>query len=81
MGAEETIWQQLTQVFRKVFNNLNLKIDAETTAGDVREWTSLTHMTLIAEIEETFNIEFSLSEVTAFRNVGDILAAIKSKTD
>lgn len=70
----------LQEVFRKVFENPGLIISEKTTANDIALWDSLTHMELIAAVEESFSIQFSLNEVMNFQSVGDLLRCIQTKT-
>jgi acyl carrier protein len=78
---EQDILEEMNGIFQKVFNNNGIQITPQTTADDIKEWVSLTHMQLIAEIEDHFNCEFLFEEVMAFRNVGNIVSAIKRKKD
>jgi acyl carrier protein len=71
--------ERLQQVFRKVFNDADLIIDQNTSAKDIDIWDSLTHMELIAAIEEEFSIRFSFDEVMRFHNVGDLMRSILGK--
>ena len=70
---------KLTSVFRKVFNEEKLEINKELTANDIDRWDSLTHMILISEIEDAFDIKFKLKELNKMRNVGDMIEIIQSK--
>jgi len=72
--------ERLQQVFRKVFQKGDLLISPSTTAKDIRMWDSLTHLELIAAVEEEFGIKFSFSEVMQFNSVGDMLLAISRKS-
>ncbi len=71
---------QVQQVFRQVFQEPALVISSETTAADVPGWDSLTHMTLIAGLEEFFSIAFTFDEVSRFKNTGDMIRLIAKKT-
>jgi acyl carrier protein len=71
--------ERLQQVFRKVFNDADLIIDQNTSAKDIDIWDSLTHMELIAAIEEEFSIRFSFDEVMRFHTVGDLMRSILGK--
>ncbi len=66
-------------IFKKVFGRDDLRVNELTTAADVTGWDSLTHMALIAGIEEHFQIIFSFEEVREFRNVGDLINLIREK--
>jgi acyl carrier protein len=70
---------KLREIFRKVFQNDRLLISEATTAKDIPMWDSLTHLELIATVEEEFGIKFSFNEVMSFDSVGDMLKAISRK--
>jgi acyl carrier protein len=70
---------KLTVIFRKIFNNDSLILTNELTANDVDHWDSLSHMLLIAEIENSFSIKFKLKELNKMRNVGEMVEIIISK--
>jgi acyl carrier protein len=76
---DQEILNELHPIFREVFGNDRLQITPDTTAHDIKEWVSLTHMQLIAAVEDHFRCEFTFYEVMEFRNVGDMIAAIKLK--
>jgi acyl carrier protein len=71
--------EQLQQVFRKVFQDKDLVITTNTSAKDIKMWDSLTHLELIASIEEEFKINFSFDEVMQFNSVGDMIQVIEKK--
>lgn len=71
---------RLNQIFCEVFDDNDIMIAPEMTANNVDGWDSLSHMNLIVAIETKFNIRFSQREVLTFRNVGDLLNCIRSKT-
>ncbi len=73
------VLDKLTGIFRNVFNNTSLVVTSELTANDVVQWDSLSHMLLIAEVENSFSIKFKLKELNKMRNVGDMVAIIISK--
>ena len=70
---------KLTEVFRKVFNNQTIVLSNELTANDVENWDSLTHMLLITEIENTFQVKFKLKELNKMRNVGEMIEMLIQK--
>lgn len=71
--------EQLQKVFRAVFQNSGLVISERTSAKDLKMWDSLTHLELIAAVEEEFKIRFTFNEVMEFDTVGDMLKAIEIK--
>jgi len=75
----ETIVQRLTEIFRKIFTDESLVVTNELTAEGVEKWNSLSHMLMIAEVEESFSIKFKLKELNKMRNVGDMIDTILIK--
>ena len=77
---EDQQQQRLTKTFRDVFGDPNLQITRSTTASDVEDWDSLTHINLIVAIEREFKIKFTTAEVASLQNVGDLMDLIERKT-
>ena len=75
----DAIYEKLTAIFREVFDDPEIEIKPESTADDIEEWDSLTHMNLILMIELKFDFEFNQREVMGFQNVGDMAACIQKK--
>ena len=78
MGREEVL-KRVNDIFRDVFDDKNLQITDETTANDIEDWDSLTHITLIATIEEELGVKFEMVDIVKFENVGDMVNAICEK--
>lgn len=77
----EMYQEQLTQVFRDVFKDNTIQITRNTTAADIDQWDSITHLELITATEEAFKIEISGFDVMGLKNVGDLLDLIKRKLE
>ena len=69
----------LTDIFKEIFNNKDIILDIKMTAKDIDNWDSLTHMLLIAKIEEKFSIKFKLKELNNLDNVGNLIEIINEK--
>lgn len=69
----------LEPLFRRVFDDDTIELEAQTSANDVEGWDSMSHVNLILAIENQFNIRFSQKELLVMKNVGDLLAAINDK--
>lgn len=54
-------------------------ITEKTTANDIESWDSIMHVQIILEVENIFGIQFSLSEMENFKNVGDLISSVESK--
>jgi acyl carrier protein len=70
---------QLQEIFRKVFEDPTLEINEDMTAGDVTNWTSLTHLIMIENVEKEFKIQVALKELIKLKKVGDLLGLIQQK--
>lgn len=70
------IFKKLTGICREVFEDGSLVITEETKAEEVAGWDSLTHFSLISEIEESFGIRFTLSEIQGCKNVRELVGAL-----
>lgn len=73
------IYERLNDVFRDVFDDESLTVNDETTAKDVDGWDSLRHITLLAAIEDEFDIEFSMGQTVSMKNVGEMVDYIEEE--
>ena len=81
MKSLTEIMNSCTEIFRTVFSDADLTIDASTSASDISDWDSLAQIRLLMAIEQTFEIQFSLDEVEDLQNVGEIVELIRAKVD
>lgn len=73
------ILQAVSSIIREVLELPSLSVNEQTSAADVDEWDSMTHIQLIAAIEGKYKIRFALGELQALKNVGDMIALIQKK--
>ncbi len=73
--------QRLTEIFKKVFEDENIKITPEMTAADVANWDSLSHVAMIEKVEKEFGIKFKLKEIISMKKVGDLISLIEKHRD
>ena len=76
---KEDLIDKLTEIFRTELEDDNLILSDELSANDVDNWDSLTHMLLISEVENSFNIKFRVKELIKINNVGKLINIISSK--
>ncbi len=77
--TREEIYERLNTVFQDVFGDDDLTVNDETTAHDVDGWDSLRHITLLAAIEDEFDIEFSMGQTVSMKNVGEMVDYIEEE--
>lgn len=78
MNRQE-IFDGLNEVFRDVFDDESITVGETTTAEDIEDWDSLTHIGLTVAVERKFNIKFNMGEVNAMKNVGEMADIITSR--
>ncbi|MCK9343134.1 MAG: acyl carrier protein [Massilibacteroides sp.] len=75
----KAIIKQLQSIIAKEVKLENVELTEENTANDVKGWDSLSHIAIIAQIEETFSIKFKLRELAKLKKVGSIIDLIIKK--
>jgi acyl carrier protein len=73
------ILARVQAVFRDELELDELVLNEETTADDVEEWDSLSHIQLVVAIEKAFGIKFTSREILSWDNVGDLIDSIEKK--
>ncbi len=77
--SEQEIYERLNEVFRDVFDDDEIEVEAETTADDIEDWDSLAHINLISAVEDEFGIRFKMGEVSTMKNVGEMVEIIAER--
>tara|TARA_B100000795_G_scaffold234805_1_gene194137 strand:+ start:6816 stop:7055 length:240 start_codon:yes stop_codon:yes gene_type:complete len=75
----EEIFKKVCIIFQEVIEDDNLLIREEQNADDIDEWDSLTHIMLVVEIEKAFQLKFLSSEISKWKNIGEMITAIHDK--
>ena len=73
------ILKRVEEIFREELEQEDLVLTDETTSDDVDGWDSLSHVQLVAAMEEAFGIEFKSREILSWDNVGDLIDSIEKK--
>ena len=77
--AETDTIQRVRDIMMDVFDIDQLSITEATTAHDIEEWDSLSHIRLIVAIERAFKIRFTNAEIESLKDVGDLISSIDAK--
>lgn len=76
----EEVFSKLNEVFEDVLDlDETPQLTDATTANDIEEWDSLSHIQLIVAIEKEFKIKFTSSEIMKWKNVGEMVDSIQAK--
>ena len=71
---------KLSKIFKEQFNRvLNLEEIDSLKVGSFPEWDSLSHFSFLVLIEETYNMNFSVEEMSELKSLIAIIDALKSK--
>ena len=74
--TRKDIRDKLNLVFCDVFEDESIVIDESTTALDIDEWDSISHINLIVATEKAFSIRFTTKQVKNLENVSDLITLI-----
>ena len=73
------IFEKLTEVFRDVFDDESIELKETTTAADIEDWDSLTHIMLLSAVEDDFDIKFDMKAVQGLKDVGAMVDLIQEE--
>ena len=73
------IFERLNEIFIDVLDLDECELTDETSANDIEEWDSLSHIQLIVAIEKALKIKFTSLEIMKWKNVGEMVDSIIEK--
>ncbi|MFC6267098.1 acyl carrier protein [Frigoriflavimonas asaccharolytica] len=79
--TNEEILAKLSAIFIEELDNEEILLSEETTAEDIEEWDSLSHIHLVVAIEKAFSIRFASAEIQSWNNLGEMINSIAAKTN
>ena len=73
----EEIFSKLNNIFEDVLDlDETPELTDATTANDIEEWDSLSHIQLIVAIEKAFKLKFTSQEILKWNTVGEMVDTI-----
>ena len=76
---EHEILSQVVEIFKEELDNEEIELTMESTAKEVEDWDSLSHIHLMVAIEKHFKIRFTSTEISSFKNVGEMVETVKKR--
>ena len=76
----QEVLDRVQEVFRDVLDDEEIVLTDQTTADDVDDWDSLSHIQLIVAVEKAFHIKFTSKEILSWKNVGELVDSILTRT-
>jgi acyl carrier protein len=73
------IFESLKEVFIDILDLDSVTLNDETTANDIEEWDSLSHIQLVVAVEKRFGVKFTSREIMKWDNVGEMVDSIIEK--
>lgn len=73
------VFDKFVEIFSDVMDIDDVELTDATTADDVAEWDSLSHVRLMVAVERGFALKFTNAEIEGFKCVGDLINAIAAK--
>ena len=69
--------KRLKAILAKVLELDPEEVDEGTSAANTETWDSFHTLMLASEVERTFNVKFTIDELTAIKSMGDIKESLK----
>jgi len=76
MNSKEML-SQIEEIFHDQLDDETIILTPETTAEDIDDWDSLTHIMLVVAVEKQFKVKFTSNEILSWKNVGEMMDCIK----
>ncbi len=70
------ILEKVIEICKDVFEDDDLILTESSSSSDVEEWDSLSHLSLISDVEDEFSIKLTLDEISNSKNLGELVSAI-----
>jgi acyl carrier protein len=74
-----SVLDRLNHVFRDVLENDDIVLKADTTAADIEEWDSMSHVQIILAVEQEFKVRLKAGEISGLENVGAFVSLLERR--
>lgn len=74
-----SVFKELAEIFTDVLDLDDLVLSDTTSAEDIEDWDSLSHIRLVVSIERHYSVKFSNADIESMKSVGDLVDHILAK--
>lgn len=71
--------EKLEEIFRDILDDDTLELTEESSQENLEDWDSLTHVTLFAVLEDEFQMQFTMDEMTKSTSIKVLLDYLVEK--
>ncbi len=75
----DKIREDVLSIIASVLNTDTALLEGDLGIGDLPNWDSLHHMSIIMELETKFSIKFISEETSMMENIDDIVEIVRKK--
>lgn len=79
--STEKLLARLSVMLGELLGDDSLQLTMDTIRSEVDGWDSFNYINFIVAVEMEYGVKFSISEVEAFGNVGEIVTALQTLID
>ena len=72
------IFNKLNKIFCEILDLDEVTLTDDTSANDIEEWDSLSHVQLVVAVEKAFKVKFTSAEIMKWQNVGQMVDSIQA---
>ena len=71
--------ERLKQILREAYEDPNIQLVPDLHIRELDNWNSFNHISMMINLETTYNIEFLPSEIEKISTVSDLLSLLAEK--
>ena len=76
MPADQSVDERLRRVFCEVLQIPDDRFDEDLSVGDIAEWDSIAHVTLLMSIEAEFGVTFDVTDAIDVESLADLRSLV-----
>ncbi|MCI9488645.1 MAG: acyl carrier protein [Dorea sp.] len=75
----DVIKQKVIEICKDIFEDDRIDITENLCSSNIDRWDSLVQLNILGDIEDEFDIRFSLDETMSLKSIKELVDAIESK--